>query len=96
MTDNKMPERIYVFNDPRSIGDLGFTWTDHTEDHDEYIRADLAIPRADVMELVKDLEDSLDYMVGDGFHCDVEIKVEIKQAKQALTNFKQKYGETNE
>lgn len=55
----------------------------------EYIRADLTIPRADVMELVKALKDSLDYMVGDGFHCDVE----IKQAKQALANFNQKYGQ---
>ncbi len=36
-----MPERIYVFNDAKSIGDLGFTRTDMKDNHVEYIRADL-------------------------------------------------------
>ena len=41
-----MPDEIYVFGSPDSLGDRGFTQTEYDEDFVKYIRADLAQPRA--------------------------------------------------
>lgn len=72
----------------------------------EYTRSDLCVPRDDVMELVKALEDAqktLAMMIApdaikqttvlNAYAAAVEAEYKVRQA---LANFKQKYGETNE
>lgn len=38
----EMPREIYVFGDPDSIGDLGFTGVQPKDGHIKYTRADIA------------------------------------------------------
>ena len=55
MTDKEtMPEELWVFGSPRSIGDLGFT-NDCKQDENDvpYLRHDTAISKKTLIELLK-------------------------------------------
>lgn len=57
-----MPESVFVFNSPDSIGDLGFTVQNEKEGYIEYVRADLANPAPSDDEL-KVITETMDYYI---------------------------------
>ena len=52
--NNEMPDEIWVFSSPESIGDLGFTVTFEKPVHTKYIRADLVESLKGENEKLKD------------------------------------------
>ncbi len=59
MTDQRkdeMPEEIYIFGTPDSIGDLGFTVTKPKEGHVSYVRKDLAPADGDAEMALDELQ----------------------------------------
>src|SRR5690554_4962559 len=97
MTD--MPETINVIKHPKHPPKYAqlmvLSGSEVRMDQTPYIRADLAIPRADVMELVSLIDcliqNNPDDIISDAGH--TVLQLWIHDAQKALANLKQKYGE---
>lgn len=96
----KMPERIFVHEvtDYWHNGMIKYSYQcdeNWNGSQHEYVRADLCVPLADVMELVSLIDcliqNNPDDSISDSGH--TVLQLWRHDAQKALANFKQKYGE---
>ena len=89
--DKNMPDVIYVFSEPTSIGDLGFTVTHEKEGYIEYTRTDLCNTDGDVGDAIDFIDTVLNFIIN-GKYCEGEHINLASTAKQYLIKLKALMG----